>query len=93
MQSALEVISQKRAIWQIEFLAWVARTEYGGQSFSAFLLDQFHLFEGRRPILPAMMSHFLDEIDARPSRMADLLLVPKDAQFALPLLEHLREPA
>jgi FkbM family methyltransferase len=93
MHSSLEVISQKRAIWQIEFIAWVARREYEGRSFSDFLLDQFHLFEGRRPILPAMMADFLNEIDARPSRMADLLLVPKEADFVQPLLQHLQSGA
>lgn len=93
MNAARAVIAAKRAIWQIEFIAWVARKDFGGQSFAEFLLDEFHAFEGSREILPNTMPAFLDEIDARESRMADLLLVPKEADFAVKLLRELRQPA
>lgn len=93
MKAARSTIAQKRAIWQIEFMAWVARKDFGGQTFADFLLQEFHAYEGARPIHPGAMSRFLDEVDARPSRMADLLLVPKDADFATPLLHYLRHEA
>lgn len=81
MMHARDVIASKRAIWQIEFLAWAGRKDIGGKSFADYLLSQFYCLEGRKEITKDEMPAFLNEIDARKSRMADLLLIPRDAQY------------
>ncbi|MEO4000995.1 FkbM family methyltransferase [Mesorhizobium sp. CAU 1732] len=91
MNSARLTISQKRAIWQIEFIAWAARKDIGGQSFADFLLQEFYLFEGHREINALTMPDFLNEIDARASRMADMTLIPRGAPFVENLLAQVRQ--
>jgi FkbM family methyltransferase len=81
MMHARDVIASKRAVWQIEFMAWSGRKDIGGKSFADYLLSQFYCLEGRKEITKDEMPAFLNEVDARKSRMADLLLIPKDAQY------------
>jgi FkbM family methyltransferase len=90
MGNSLRFIAEKRAIWQIEFLAWSGRAKVGEQTFVKFLLQHFHVFEGRRRIVNKIVEDFLNEVDARKSRMADLLLVPRDAPFTDAVLAAIR---
>lgn len=82
MMQAKDVIASKRAIWQIEYIAWAARKDVGGQTFADYLLSEFHCLEGSKEITSTDMPAFLNDVDARKSRMADLLLLPKGSAYS-----------
>lgn len=82
MRNAMRTINEKRAIWHIEFMKWSGETKIGGEHFYEFLLREFHIFSDDELITSERMPGFLTEIDARPHRMADLLLVPQGTPLA-----------
>ena len=79
---AKALVAAKRACWRIEFLKWSGQTKLGEETFAQMLMREFHVIEDGRP-LPDMgaMDRLLEEVDTRPSRMTDLVLIPKDAPF------------
>ncbi|MDD9908775.1 MAG: FkbM family methyltransferase [Ahrensia sp.] len=91
MNRARKLISQKRAVWLIEFIAWTARSEIDDGRFADLLTNEFYVFEEHKEITSETMDAFIDEVDARPHRMADLILIPRDAPFTQKMLASIKE--
>lgn len=90
MHSARMVMERRKTVWRIEYIKWSALSKFDGGTFAEYLLSQFYCFEDKREISAETMPGFLDEIDARPARMADLLLIPRDGPFTEQLLAAVR---
>lgn len=90
-QGAKAIIKQKRACWRIELLKWSALVELDGETFAELLMREFHVFEQNKEIADGHeMNALLDEVDARKSRMTDVLLIPRDGPITNTILSSLR---
>jgi FkbM family methyltransferase len=89
MRHAGAEIERARAVWQIEYLPWSAKTDMGGETFEQFLQRQFHCICDHKVITEDDWDAFSRKADASSARMADLILVPKTASFADAVLARL----
>lgn len=93
MAAARKTIAAKKAVWQIEFMKWSGETKvfrwFFREPFHAMLTREFYVLSGGESISAGQMPAFLKKIDASRARMADLILVPKDAPFTDRVLEAL----